>query len=164
VATFLPFCTRAATEWHCAGRQAVTVIGLVDQHMTAKRTILVVDDSAEILALFRDLLEAEGFRVLVSAYTLRQLDTIVAEKPDLVILDLTVGREFTGWQTLQMMRMHPATAKIAVIICTAELQRVSTTQGYLTEHGVRVLLKPFEAPQLLTEVRIAFQGNERVAL
>lgn len=129
--------------------------------MTAKRTILVIDDNAEILNLFRELLEAEGFRVLLSAYTLRQLDTIIAEKPDLVLLDLTVGREFSGWETLEMMRMHPATAKIPVIICTAELQRVSIIQGYLTEHGVTVLLKPFESPLLLAAVHVALQ-EERV--
>lgn len=120
--------------------------------MATKRTILVIDDSAEILALFHDLLEEEGYRVITSSYTLRQLDTIIAEQPDLVILDLMFGNEVTGWNTLQMMKLHRDTAAIPVIVCTAEIGKAAEIQGFLTEHNVRLLLKPFTIPELFASV------------
>lgn len=115
--------------------------------------ILVINDTQEILDLFRDILEEAGYRVTLIASAVEEMRHITAEAPDLVILDLVFGREFLGWQTLQKMKMTRETASIPVIVCTADVRQVQEVQGYLTEKNVGLLLKPFDIDDLLLLVK-----------
>lgn len=116
--------------------------------------ILVVNDTPEILELFRELLEGEGYRVSLYSYAFRDLEEIKREKPDMLILDFIIGGEDHGWQLLQKLKMDPATADLPVIVCTAALRVVRELEGHLREKGVTVVLKPFDIDELLTEVRV----------
>lgn len=115
--------------------------------------ILVVNDTPEILELFRELLEAEGYGVSLYSYAFRDLDEIKRVKPDLMILDFIIGGEDHGWQLLQKLKMDRATADLPVIVCTAALRVVRELEGHLREKGVTVVLKPFDIDDLVAEVR-----------
>jgi CheY-like chemotaxis protein len=113
------------------------------------KRVLVVNDTEEILELFEELLRAMGFDVLVMSYAPRELQRVRDAKPDIVILDFIFGqRELLGWQLLQKMKMDRDLDEIPVIVCTAAQQEVYEQQGYLTEQGVTVILKPFNNDQL----------------
>jgi DNA-binding response OmpR family regulator len=62
--------------------------------------VLVVNDTEEILDLFRLLLEEEGYEVVVYSFAPHDLAEVERVKPDLVILDLIFGAEKMGWQLL----------------------------------------------------------------
>jgi len=115
--------------------------------------ILVINDTHEILELFRAILEEAGYRVTLVASAVEEMHRITTLQPDLVILDLVFGREFLGWQTLQKMKMTRETATIPVIVCTADLRQAQELQGYLTEKKVGLLLKPFDIDELLLMVQ-----------
>jgi len=128
--------------------------------MAAGKHILVVNDMQEILDLFRMILEEEGDRVTALGFAVEDLRKIIDIAPDLVILDLVFDREYIGWQTLQKMKMHRDTEKIPVLVCTAEIRKAQEIQGYLTEKGVGLLLKPFDIDELLNQVnRLLSDGN-----
>jgi CheY-like chemotaxis protein len=118
--------------------------------VSAGKRILVVNDTKEILELFRDFLEKElGHQVIMMSYAPDELDRIADEKPDLVIIDFIIGdREMEGWQLLQKLRMHRPTAKIPIIACTAAVRQVRESEAYLLEQGIEVVLKPFGLDQL----------------
>ncbi len=118
----------------------------------AGKHILVVNDTQEILDLFRIILEEQGYRVTPIGFAVEDLRRIVEAEPDLVILDLVFDREYIGWQTLQKMKMTPETERIPVIVCTAEIRKAQEIQGYLAEKGVGLLLKPFNIDELLSMV------------
>jgi DNA-binding response OmpR family regulator len=120
--------------------------------MAAGKHILVVNDTQEILDLFRMILEDEGYRVTALGFAVEDLRRIIDAAPDLVILDLVFDREYVGWQTLQKMKMHRDTEKIPVLVCTAEVRKAQEIQGYLTEKGVGLLLKPFDIDDLVSQV------------
>lgn len=120
--------------------------------MATGKHILVVNDTQEILDLFRMILEEEGYRVTALGFAVEDLRKIIEIAPDLVILDLVFDREYIGWQTLQKMKMHRETEKIPVLVCTAEIRKAQEIQGYLTEKGVGLLLKPFDIDELLNQV------------
>jgi len=120
--------------------------------MAAGKHILVVNDTQEILDLFRMILEDEGYRVTALGFAVEDLRRIIDAAPDLVILDLVFDREYVGWQTLQKMKMHRDTEKIPVLVCTAEVRKAQEIQGYLTEKGVGLLLKPFDIDDLISQV------------
>jgi DNA-binding response OmpR family regulator len=121
--------------------------------------ILVVNDTQEILDLFREILEEEGFRVSLSAFAINDLDTILDFAPDLVILDFLMGGEQAGWQLLQKMKMDRRTASIPVIVCTAALGMVRELEGHLRAKNVGVVLKPFDIDDLVNEVRKSLRPN-----
>lgn len=53
-----------------------------------------------------------------------------------------------GWRLLQKMRMHPTTAGIPIVACTAAVKQVRETEAYLLQQGIEVVLKPFTIDQL----------------
>lgn len=125
--------------------------------MTESRRILVVNDTKEILELFRDFLQKElGHQVTMMSFAPDELDRIEDEKPDLIIIDFIIGdREMEGWQLLQKLRMSRTTAKIPIIACTAAVRQVRESEAYLLEQGIEVVLKPFSLDQLEEAVRRA---------
>ena len=119
---------------------------------TAQRHILVINDTQEILDLFREILEDEGYRVSLYSYAIEDLDEICRLKPDLILLDLIIGREAGGWQMLQKLKMNRETASIPIIVCTAAVDVVRDLEGHLRAKGVGVILKPFDIDDLLGAV------------
>jgi CheY-like chemotaxis protein len=106
--------------------------------------ILVVNDTQDILEIFRLLLEDEGYKVTLSSFPLQKVGEITRLDPDLIILDVVFGEEKLGWQMLQLLKMQPATASIPVIICTASEKSVREMEGYLVSKNVLAVYKPFE--------------------
>lgn len=111
--------------------------------------IMVVNDTQEILDMFRDLLEQEGYDVILYSYAIQDMDEILRHKPDLIILDYIFGAERTGWQLLQKLKMRRDTATIPVVICTAAKRQVEEIEGHLVAMGVGIVLKPFNVDDLL---------------
>lgn len=111
--------------------------------------ILVVNDTEEILDLFRAILEELGHRVTAWSYSPDDLSRVTEIAPDLVILDLMMGpTELQGWALLQKMRMHRPTENIPVIVCSAATNWVREQEGWLAANGVKVVLKPFKVDDL----------------
>lgn len=124
---------------------------------TQKR-ILVLNDSQELLELFRTILEEEGYEVVLFSYAIEEMSEVARIEPDLIILDFLIGAmQPKGWQMLQKLKLVRETENIPVIICTAAEQSVQEQQGYLTSKGVIVILKPFNIDELVEAVEKAFQ-------
>ena len=124
--------------------------------MPSQPRVVVINDTEEILELFRDILEPMGCDVVLMSYAPDDLRRIEEEHPDLAIIDFVLGgREFQGWQLLQKLRMNRATELVPIIACTAALQQVRDQEAYLLEQHITVVLKPFNVDQLEAAVRKA---------
>ena len=130
--------------------------------MANRKRILVINDTKEILELFRDILDGEmGHEVVLMSFAPDELSRIVEERPDLVIIDFVIGqREMEGWQLLQKLRMHPTTVGIPIVACTAAIQAVREQEAYLLEQGIEVVMKPFTIDQLEGAVSRALELSE----
>ena len=132
-------------------------------HPKRPRKILVVNDTQEILDLFREILEEAGYEVSIYSYAFRDLDEIKKIAPDLIILDYIIGGEEYGWQLLQKLKLDRETVGTPVIVCTAAVRQVREMEGRLREKGVGVILKPFDIDDLLLEVEASFAALDRSA-
>ncbi|HEX6817251.1 MAG TPA: response regulator [Ktedonobacterales bacterium] len=123
--------------------------------------ILVINDTEDILEAFRLLLEDEGYDVLLYSYAPHDLNEVRQVNPDLIILDLVFGQEKYGFKLLDALKMHRDLTTIPVIVCTAALDAIRQMEGYLTAHGVQVVLKPFDIDIFLRTVKqaIATRNN-----
>jgi CheY-like chemotaxis protein len=120
--------------------------------------VLVVNDTEEILDLFRAILEGLGNRMTAWSFSPDDLAKVTDISPDLVILDLLMGpTELQGWALLQKLRMSPPTEAIPVIVCTAATNWVREQEGWLAANAIKVVLKPFRVNDLERAVAQALQ-------
>jgi DNA-binding response OmpR family regulator len=124
-------------------------------------SIMVINDTQEILELFREILEEEGYRVFLYSYAIQDMSEVERVKPDLIILDHVFGQEKIGWQMLQKLKMRRSTETIPVIVCTAAVQAVKEMEGYLLSKSVAVVLKPFNIDDLLQAVSLALKDASK---
>lgn len=134
------------------------------KHDRERPLALVVNDTKEILDLFRDILTEEGYDVILNTYAPRDLDALLEVDPDIVILDFMMGNEAVGWQLLQKMKMHRSTQLIPVIVCTGAVQMVRELDGQLASKNVGVVLKPFDIDDLLNTLTATIESSDYSAV
>ncbi len=118
---------------------------------SARARIAVIDDDTVFIDLMHDLLaNGEGYEVVSNSQWIQSYEFIKATQPDLVILDLMMGREQAGWAVLQLLQEDPSTAEIPVILCSAAepalRQKACRLNGPTT---VEPIAKPFDVDHLL---------------
>jgi DNA-binding response OmpR family regulator len=112
--------------------------------------VLVVDDATQIRRLVRLTLEHRGHRVLEAEDGIVGLRTMRAERPDLVVMDVTMPGP-SGLEVLREMRADPVLAATPVIILTAGGQAAS--EALALEAGATAYMdKPFSPAALLALV------------
>lgn len=101
--------------------EALSAQGLLPHQTVAERTILVVDDDPESLALHTRIvqLQSPDYRILQARDGLEALDIIRQSPPDLVLLDLMMPG-LDGFGVLKAMRQQQESRTIPVIILTAQ--------------------------------------------
>src|SRR5512145_1880886 len=95
---------------------------------TANKTILIVDDDADILHLVTLYLEMEGFRINTAGTGMHALKPVKEDRPDLIILDLMLP-EMDGVEVCKILRANPDTAMIPVLMLTAKAEESDTVIG-----------------------------------
>ncbi len=102
-------------------------IELADK-MTSIATLLIIDDSSEILYLLSDMLR-QKYRVLAASSGAEGLRVASSgPKPDLILLDVIMP-EMDGYAVLQSLRQNPATIDIPVIFLTALTDAADVERG-----------------------------------
>jgi CheY-like chemotaxis protein len=107
--------------------------------------VLVVDDHPEVRAMLEDMVRALGIDHVLTAGDGRQaLDCVMSQPVDLVITDLAMP-VMDGLELTRRLRAHPATARIPVLMVSAE----PPDEAQAREAGVsRLLAKPLRLHQL----------------
>ncbi|HYR45660.1 MAG TPA: response regulator [Thermoanaerobaculia bacterium] len=80
--------------------------------------ILVVEDSPDIRVLIRMLLESAGHEVSVAGDGREGIEAARRERPDLVIMDLSLPL-LSGWEATRLIKSDPATSNTTVLAVTA---------------------------------------------
>lgn len=123
--------------------------------------ILVIDDNQELLDIYQQILEPEGFDVQVSLSPFKNLADIERLKFDLIILDYHLNAQADEDPFLHRLKTYRPTASLPVIISTADERAMREQETTLREQGVRVILKPFDIDDLVQTLRQALQEQKR---
>jgi CheY-like chemotaxis protein len=122
-------------------------------HVQEKHHILCINNSEEVLDLFCELLEEEGFRVTTQSYLDKDVHAIGVLKLDLIVLDYMWEHEDSGWSLLQMIKMNPKTMNLPIVLCTGAVRQVKELEAHLLDMQVAVVLKPFNIDRLVQKSR-----------
>ncbi len=124
----------------------------------SNRTIMVVDDNADLVEIVRLTLESKGFNMRC-AYNGQELFVGLEElKPDLIILDVMMP-QMDGLKVLTRLKGDPGTASIPVILLTAKVQYQDVIKGYKMGADY-YLTKPFTSTQLMTGINLFLSGDQ----
>lgn len=120
--------------------------------MTGHPRILHVDDDASIREVVRMMLEGLGGMEVQSVESGRAaLEAVLAQRPDLVLLDVMMP-EMDGPQTLARLREFAPESDLPVVFLTAKVLRREMTQ--LQGLGAAdIIQKPFRARDLIAALR-----------
>ncbi|MBS2011318.1 MAG: response regulator [Deltaproteobacteria bacterium] len=83
--------------------------------MSQSATVLLVDDDVDTIETMRVILEEEGHNVLSAHNGRDALAIVLAELPDLVLLDLNMP-EMDGRAFLEEVRHHPSLEGLVVVV------------------------------------------------
>jgi len=100
--------------------------------------VLVVDDSATIIAVLRRMLEQNGYLVLEALDAEKGIEVANAELPDLIFLDIVLPG-MSGFAALRQFRREGATRDIPIIMMSGNEQ--ATEQFYAQKIGADDFMK-----------------------
>lgn len=115
------------------------------------KTILIVEDEAEIRLILSAFLKYAGFAVQAAAHGQEAITMISEFKPHLVILDLMM-QPMSGWEVLAWLRDNQTASPLPVIVLTA-LSDVKEQMRGFEEGAIDYLAKPTQPSQVLERVR-----------
>lgn len=115
-----------------------------------ERTILIADDNHRLRDVLGRILTAPGIRVLRAADGRAVLDILSRERPDLVILDVSMPY-FNGFQVSAILREDPSLRDLPILILTGQPR--SREAESLRAGADEYMTKPFDVNDLLAAVR-----------
>ncbi len=119
------------------------------------KTILVVDDEKHIRMLYKEELEAQGYRVVESDGQEPVLEVLAREQPHLVILDIKLGPDISGLDLLQQLRGRDQ--KLPVILSTAYDSFQYDLKSIAADYYV---VKSVDLSELKSKVALALRGGK----
>jgi adenylate cyclase len=118
--------------------------------LDAKAKVLVVDDVPTNIRLLEAILTSHGYAVISAGSGREALDGVMADRPDLVLLDIQMP-EMNGYEVCRRLRKVPATEFLPVVMVTSSDSEVRSEA--LEAGADDFITKPFNQQELLARVR-----------
>jgi two-component system alkaline phosphatase synthesis response regulator PhoP len=118
------------------------------------KTILVVDDKANVRTLVRDYLTEQGFHVSTADNGQNALYAARYEKPDLILLDIMMP-EMDGYE---FMRAYRKESETPIILLTAKLEESDKVIG-LELGADDYITKPFGMRELVARINTVLRRS-----
>jgi CheY-like chemotaxis protein len=125
--------------------------------MDTKKTIMVVDDNADMVTVTKTILEARGYSVIAANSAEELFNRLEEQRPDLILLDIMMPH-MDGLLALRQLRGNPDTSSIPVMLVTAKVQYQDILAGY-KQGADYYLTKPFTSSQLLNGINILLRDG-----
>jgi len=119
------------------------------------KTILVVEDEADIRELLAYNLKAEGYEVVEAGRGEEALTLLKGGQPDLILLDLMLP-DLSGLEICRRVRRDPDLGRVPVIMVTAKGAEVDRVVG-LELGADDYIVKPFSVREVMLRVRAVLQ-------
>jgi DNA-binding response OmpR family regulator len=116
--------------------------------MATPRTVLLVDDDADIVSAMRAVLERHGYRVLTAGDGNAGLATAEREAPDLVVVDMMMPKK-SGFLVLEKLKGRGDGPPVIMITANEGSRHKAYAEALGADDYLR---KPFAMDRLLESV------------
>lgn len=123
-----------------------------------KRTVMVVDDSAEFLRLVDEILSDEGYTVFAQRDGTTAHQQIKRLRPALLILDVRMDG-LNEWDVLEQVKRDAETSQIPVVVCSGAVDEVEAAESRLRAYDCDIVIKPFDINELIEKVGRRLNGR-----
>ena len=110
--------------------------------------VMVVDDDRTMVTLLRTLLELDGYQVVQPKTAASVLESIAAERPDLVLMDVFL-KGHDGIDLVRGLRKLPELAQTPVVMTSG----MDVSEQSLAAGANSFMLKPYDPEVLLQTIR-----------
>lgn len=126
------------------------------------KTILLIEDNADIRENTAEILELANFKVLTAENGKSGVAVAIDQKPDLIICDIMMPI-LDGYGVIHMLQKNEQTKEIPFIFLTAKAERTEIRKGM--ELGADdYLTKPFTGAELLNAIEARFRKLDALKL
>lgn len=116
-----------------------------------KARILIVDDQPDICSMLEHVLGPAGYDTTSVNSGKQAIASILEDAPDLILLDVSMP-DMDGYTVATMVKADPATARIPIIMVSAQVGRGARVVG-LGTGAEDYLTKPVDTAELVLKVR-----------
>lgn len=122
------------------------------------KSILVIDDNADIRDNTAEILELAGYKTFTAENGKQGVDLAIKEKPSVIVCDIMMP-ELDGYGVLHLLRKNTDTQNIPFIFLTARTERTDFRKGM--EMGADdYITKPFDDIELLNAIETRLKKAE----
>jgi len=121
------------------------------------KTILLVDDEADVRSVLKMRLERSGYRVLESETGTHALKVVQESHPDLMVLDWKLPG-LTGIEVLRKIRANPLAAGLIVFMVTG-MDEMEVRRELQSLDVSAVIEKPFDPGSVSRKIDDALGGS-----
>ncbi len=125
----------------------------------ASHKIVVIDDSAVIRNMVRDMLPKGNFEVLEAKDGIQGINLIRQERPNLIMLDFLLPR-MSGWEVFQQIQLQPELQSIPLVLMSGRKEEVAEKLQEPFEY-FEFVQKPFDQKILITAIKTAMIKAKR---
>ena len=119
--------------------------------------VLIIDDSATIVALLRRMMKQNGYETLEASDAETGVALALTEKPGLIFLDIVLPG-MNGFEALRRLRRDPATKDTPIIMISGNEQ--ATEQFYAHRIGADDFMKkPFARAEVFARIERLLDAN-----
>jgi DNA-binding response OmpR family regulator len=124
-------------------------------------TILIVDDSVDLLDMYAAGLLLAGYRPLTATSAAAAVRALTTDPPCAVVTDLQLGG-VEGWTLIRRLKADPLTRSIPIVVLTGNCDPSVAILG--REAGcAAVLIKPCQPDELAAALRRVLPANTAAA-
>ncbi len=123
------------------------------------RSVLVVEDEADLQQLLQFNLQREGYAVTVCGSGEKAVQAATEHPPDLVLLDLMLPR-MDGLDVCRRLKGSPATAHVPIVMVTAKGEDADVVAG-LELGADDYITKPFSPRVLIARVKAVLRRTRK---
>ena len=123
------------------------------------KKILYVEDNEENIYMLSRRLKKKGFDILIARDGEEGIDLAKAEKPDLILMDLSLPK-LDGWGATKRLKNDASTKNIPIIALSAhamEEHKASAMAAGCNDYDT----KPVDLVRLLSKIEIQLSGKDK---
>jgi PAS domain S-box-containing protein len=117
--------------------------------------VLIVEDDESMVKLIMEVLKGEELVMKSVSSGEAALDVLSRNSYKLIILDIALSGQLTGWDVLKELKANKKTSNIPIIISSVYENKSIASERDIEDY----LVKPFEPEQLLKLIQKAFNGK-----